>query len=145
LFTFFWHWLLSFLTLTEVIEHPSRTRVFFDVKSDIYMSIFYFLYIVVLPIGEEFFWRIIITKSVPNTSLYNIMVAANYGIINYITIICFMSWEYALIGGIYFAFIHICFAQVRNYYRSIALVIVSMSLRLGIILGFIDFNWWKDS
>ncbi len=56
------------------------------------MTIFLLLYLLLIPILEEFYWRIFLIKSLPEGSCYTFVVHFFYGLLNAILINYIFDW-----------------------------------------------------
>lgn len=109
-----------------------------------YMTLFYLVFVIVMPIVEESFWRVYIPKSFSDTIESYLLICLMYGFMNFVILhSIFGYWVYGLIGFIYAILVHFIFIYIHKHTRAVGLIIVSFAMRAGIALSLYFFLFLK--
>lgn len=108
------------------------------------MVLFYILFILVLPIVEESFWRIFLPKSFASNFESTLLISLGYGFMAFVVIYClFGRWIYGLIGFIYSILIHIVFSYVHRHCKAFGIFLLSFAMHLGMAISLYLFLFSK--
>ncbi|KAL4501597.1 hypothetical protein ABPG72_018648 [Tetrahymena utriculariae] len=109
-----------------------------------YMTLFYLVFVIVMPIVEESFWRIYIPKSFSISIESYIMISLMYGFMNFVILYSIFGHPiYGLIGFIYAILVHFIFTYIHQHNRAIGLMLVSFGMRAGIAMSLYFFLFLK--
>ena len=137
IFFFFFSLTFGFISILNVKKLKKLMPFNINEKIEFWINLIFFSFL--LPIFDNFFWRIFILKSLPQNYRYYGINCLHFGIMNFFNIFLFFNIWLSFLGFFVFFLLGCFYIYIKKLLRMISVILINFSINLGICFAFYFF------